>query len=514
MLGAGPQAHCQPVGSSVATPDPGSDSSTGSAQGAANATPQQTQPSSESQTGSTASPASVPILAPLPAKLAAPSVESVLSELESRFFVHPYTQDPVEQRIARLEQFVFGKRGSGNPAPRLARLKNVLRPLQAAAPIANPTAVPQTTGSLASTPAGGTAQNSGSGSASASPATASATGAAATSASPSSTPTMPNNANSSIASSTIAAATSSPSQSGSGSPEHFSWYHPPANPTASDTTANPAPVAKPKKEPGLIQVMNRGIDNYNLHRYHNAEDDFEECCAMAPGMSRMYTYLAVTKLQVGERQAAIDAFNTCYELDPFGAFGRYAKNCLLVLVGDEAIRKRGVIDSQKDLDKALNKINQQSSDEIARHNKDGSDISRLRSSMPNTSGNVFGYFRFDSQVQARLAQADAAKRSAETAESANNLKHLLATKRMPGDAHLRAWGTNLTTRYYGSETMNLAPYWIPREYPLQLRAIPKSINSVKSTTNKPAHGGSGGGKHKAIVKSVKHVSKAKPQHRK
>ncbi|HEY9716067.1 MAG TPA: hypothetical protein V6C69_01255, partial [Trichormus sp.] len=290
--------------------------------------------------------------------------------------------------------------------------------------------------------------------------------------------------------------------------------HPTGNTISNDVTANPAPAAKPRKELGLIQVMNRGIDNYNLHRYHNAEDDFEECCAMAPGMSRVYTYLAVTKLQVGERQSALDAFNTCYELDPFGAYGRYAKNCLLVLAGDEAIRKRGVIDSQKDLDKALNKINQQSTDEIARHNRDGSDVSRVRYSMPNTSRNLFGYFRFDSQVQARLAQADAAKRSAETAESANNLKHLLATKHRPGDANLRAWGTNLTTRYYGSETMNLAPYYIPREYPLQLRAIPKSIYSVKSTTSKPTHGGAARTKHKAIAKSVKHVSKAKPKHRK
>jgi tetratricopeptide (TPR) repeat protein len=431
-------------------------------------------------------------------------VESVLSELESRYFVHPYSQDPVEQRLARLEQFVFGKRSSGNPAPRLARLKNVLRPLQATAPTAK-SASPQPTGSPSIQP-GGAAPNVGSGAA----AKTSATGTGNTSIA---TATR-NDANSSIATSAIPAATSSPTQSGSANGEHFSWYHPTGNTISNDVTANPAPVAKPRKEPGLIQVMNRGIDNYNLHRYHNAEDDFEECCAMAPGMSRVYTYLAVTKLQVGERQSALDAFNTCYELDPFGSYGRYAKNCLLVLAGDEAIRKRGVIDSQKDLDKALNKINQQSTDEIARHNRDGSDVSRLRYSMPNTSRNLLGYFRFDTQVQARLAQADAAKRAAETAESANNLKHLLATKHRPGDANLRAWGTNLTTRYYGSETMNLAPYYIPREYPLQLRAIPKSINSVKSTTSKPTHGGAARTKHKAIAKSVKHVSKAKPQHRK
>ncbi|HEY9719538.1 MAG TPA: hypothetical protein V6C69_18815, partial [Trichormus sp.] len=164
IFSAGPKATCQPVTSRTPATESSSVSPNGSAPGAESGSPQQAQPSGESQTGSTSS--SVPVSPPTSATAkppAGPSVESVLSELESRYFVHPYSQDPVEQRLARLEQFVFGKRSSGNPAPRLARLKNVLRPLQATAPTAK-SASPQPTGSPSIQP-GGAAPNVGSGAA-------------------------------------------------------------------------------------------------------------------------------------------------------------------------------------------------------------------------------------------------------------------------------------------------------------------------------------------------------------
>jgi len=418
---------------------------------------------------------------PVPAatKLVGPSVEDNIAELEGRFFVHAYSGDPSEQRLARLEQFVFGKRSSGSAASRLARLKKVLQPLPPVVPIAKP-GIP---------PADAVAPSN------------------SNSASPGGTANVtPDSNQGGGANSTVQTSTSSAT----------------AGNASQALSSTPAQIVQPaaKKEPGLIQVMNRGIDNYNSHRYHNAEDDFELTCAMAPGMSRVYTYLAVTKLQVGERQAALDAFNTCYELDPFGSYGRYAKYCLIVLAGDEAIRKRGAVDSTKILDATIGKISEQTNNEIARHNRDGAEISRMRFSVQYANRNAYS----DNAVQAKLAQAEAAKRSAYTAESANNLKHLLATKRMPGNANLRAWGTNLTTRYYGSETFNLAPYYIPREYPLQLRAIPQSINSVNTKGKKTRRLGSVKAKLKVGFKSkgvksrapAKHVStsKTKKQHRK
>lgn len=274
------------------------------------------------------------------------------------------------------------------------------------------------------------------------------------------------------------------------------------------------PISKPL---GLLQIINSGIDNYNRHRYHNAEDDFELACAMAPGMSRVHAYMAVTKLQINERQSALDAFRTCYELDPFGTYGQYAKRCLIELAGDEAVRQKGPVDSNKILDGAIEKIDRQSQNERGRHAESGASLSQLRTTSGKTQVNklydeIYGspwespsnqliqrsnYARTDSYAQAMKAASDATARASFTAESANNLKHLMASKPLYGGARLRAWGTNLNARYYGRETWNLAPAYIPREHPVPLKAAPLSLKknspakkakprSVKTNTSKKA----------------------------
>lgn len=273
-------------------------------------------------------------------------------------------------------------------------------------------------------------------------------------------------------------------------------------PVSSVKTANPEP--KDSRPQSLIAAMNSGIDNYNRHRYHNAEDDFEMCCAMAPGVSRVHAYLAVTKLQINERQSAINAFRTCYELDPFGTYGRYAKHCLIILAGDDAIRDHGPVDHPKILDATLDKIGRQSSQEMTRHSQSGSVLSRLRTNMGQLQAKKLAainlpwdspdssqfyrrsnYVRTDAYVQAAKAASDATSRAALAQESANNLKHLLASKKFPGDAKLRAWGTTLNARYYGNETWNLAPQYIPREHPAELKATSRSLKAPPSKA-KPA----------------------------
>jgi hypothetical protein len=298
-----------------------------------------------------------------------------IHEMENALFRRCFDDETPEQRMHRLEQFVFGKQVSGDFAPRFANLQKALKPAAPITEVSPPAGLPAATGS---------------------------------------------------------------------------------------------DVSKPKS---LIEVINEGIDNYNTHRYHNAEDNFEESCAMAPGMSRCFAYLAITKMQLNERQAAIDAFRTSYALDPFGTYGRYAKHCLLVLAGDEAMRKRSPVDSKKILDTALSQIDKQSADGVARHYAEGNAISSARLSRS------WG-LPFDSRIQSNSARNEGAMRAVHTAESANNLKHLLATKKMPGDANLRAWGTNLTTRYYGNETYLFAPYYIPRERPMELKAIVRALNAA------------------------------------
>ncbi|MDR3612004.1 MAG: hypothetical protein P4L53_00460 [Candidatus Obscuribacterales bacterium] len=221
-----------------------------------------------------------------------------------------------------------------------------------------------------------------------------------------------------------------------------------------------------KQTESLIAVINHGIDHYNVHDYQRAEDDFEQCCAMAPDMARVHSYLAITKLQENERPAALEEFRTTYAIDPFGTYGRYAKLCLLKLAGDEEIRKRGPVDSDEVLQSSLDKINKQSAGLINFHNRESSRTPQL----PFGTG-------FAAQIQATSAKNNTVLQNAFTQESANNLKHLMGLKAKPGDAHLRAWGTNLNTRYYGSDTYLYAPYYIPREYPVELKAQQQTLSA-------------------------------------
>lgn len=325
-----------------------------------------------------------------------------LDQIERDAFSHSYSSDTTEQRICRLEQFVYGKQFSGDLSKRFKKVRKVLAPKEIEKAIA--------------------------------PITGSEINAADTSGK---------------------------------TPKIYDF------PTLNKKSDVAPPPAEPTKTHfGLIDVMNRGIDNYNGHKYANAEDDFEECCAMAPGMSRCFSYLAITKMQLNLRQAAIDSFRISFMLDPFGTYGRYAKSCLVILAGDEAMRKHPPIDSKKVLDVAMSSIDKQSSEISSRHQSLANQVASSR------IGYRADVSMIDSRIQSNNARIEGALRAAHTVESANNLKHMLAVKKMPGDANLRAWGTTLTTRYYGNETYLTAPYYIPKERPMELKAIVQSLQSM------------------------------------
>jgi tetratricopeptide (TPR) repeat protein len=285
-----------------------------------------------------------------------------------------------------------------------------------------------------------------------------------------------------------------------------------ATPNPTDSTADsttPSPQKVPAKPKALLAVINDGIDNYNKHRFHNAEDDFNDALALAPGMSRVHAYLGVTLLQLNQRQAALDAMNAAYELDPFGTYGRYAKQCLITLMGDEEVRKRGPKDDLKTVEKTLNSVNHQADTDSNRYRREGNiqaDHMRFNIRDSNWAPNDLGirrdYIHTDWTVQSTRVRQDAAKRAEYAQESANNLKMLLSTKLMPGDAKLRALGTTLHARYYGDETYNLAPYYIPREAPLELKAQPLSLKALHMSPHGTVHNSASQSAKRNMPKSV------------
>lgn len=269
------------------------------------------------------------------------------------------------------------------------------------------------------------------------------------------------------------------------------------SPRLSAETGQPASQVQQRvndRPKGLLATINNGIDNYNKHRFHNAEDDFNDALTIAPGMSRIHVYLGATLLQLNQRKSAIDAMQAAYELDPFGQYGRYAKNCLLTLMGDEEVRKRGPKDNLKTVQRTLDAVNRQTDADMQRHNTIGSKLSTARSISVNNQASRISqdadnwsneialkqnFVRMDSMVQSARIRQDAAQRATYAQESANNLKALMTTKLLPGDAKLRAFGTTLNARYYGDETYNLAPWYIPREAPLELKAQAALLPSLK-----------------------------------
>lgn len=59
---------------------------------------------------------------------AAPSADTSaeLQKLEKRFFMHDFTQEPIEHRLQRMEKFTLGEVGTGTPDSRVAHLADIL----------------------------------------------------------------------------------------------------------------------------------------------------------------------------------------------------------------------------------------------------------------------------------------------------------------------------------------------------------------------------------------------------
>lgn len=89
------------------------------------------------------------------------------------------------------------------------------------------------------------------------------------------------------------------------------------------------------------------------------------------------------------------------------------------------------------------------------------------------------YLRSDTQVQAYRYRTTGTQAAAYAQESANNLETLLAEKARPGEAKLRALGTNLYIRNYGSKANDGNVLSTPPEDPVeQLRATAKRLADV------------------------------------
>ncbi|MBC7997588.1 MAG: hypothetical protein IAF58_06585 [Leptolyngbya sp.] len=250
--------------------------------------------------------------------------------------------------------------------------------------------------------------------------------------------------------------------------------------------------------------LDEGVEQYYYKRFHTAAMHFEQACAADPMNWKPHFYLARTLEQLKEYEAAKSEFEFCFRLNPFSKEGRMARAAVMDLAAARESSKVLAEDPQI-IQQALRLMNSQTGDlknrvraEAERHAAQRMTDAAQRLNMPSfaaTSNNGYrrwlyrndeevsnrsfiqnSYQRTDAMRESALARIEAAQRALETQKSAVNLKVLLADRsRKPGNARLRALGTNLYVRFYGDPSRDDVP---PDDPVLQLKARAGSLADI------------------------------------
>lgn len=246
----------------------------------------------------------------------------------------------------------------------------------------------------------------------------------------------------------------------------------------SAAAAIPKKVA-PEKET-FNSVMSNGIAEYNLMRYHHAQEEFEKAIKLNPLSPEAYANLGGVFLMLRDKDNAKEAFKACFSLHPFGKIGEYAKQKILKIAEEEAYAKTNPQDSQKTVNRTIALIDQQSGDRARTYQNDATRVAQYRIDLANRqiqkltndpfygiarnhhyNNGYFGdvsdwnyiktnYLRTDGMVQANMAVIDGNNKASSVINSGANLKdQLLQPKTSTDGVRLRALGTSLYARYYG-----------------------------------------------------------------
>ncbi|MFA6207825.1 MAG: tetratricopeptide repeat protein [Candidatus Obscuribacterales bacterium] len=237
-------------------------------------------------------------------------------------------------------------------------------------------------------------------------------------------------------------------------------------------------------------------------RYHAAADAYLKVININPRYSPAYAYLGDILVKLKDYEGAKEAYRAGFEVDPFGQYGRYGKAKLLGLAKRDSYIRTQPQDSPLIVERTIKLINKQSNDLSNLHAAEGQRWSRWRTDLANiqlrriaqdnhTSVSLLNrrgyqgyddteqsnlanlrtnYVRNDAAVQATKIRAEAARKAAFVAQSAANLKAQMMQPVRPGNAKLRALGTNLYVRYYGSDTPSFNDDPVADDAPVELAA--------------------------------------------
>ncbi|MCW5823808.1 MAG: hypothetical protein KIT34_13465 [Cyanobacteria bacterium TGS_CYA1] len=294
------------------------------------------------------------------------------------------------------------------------------------------------------------------------------------------------------------------------------------NPRAPKQIAKVQPQAKVTPDKKFADFLNSAQADISLKRFHAAAEELMNAIQINPSSSLAFRQLGDVLVELKDRDGAIESYKACFENDPFGENGKYAKTKLLSLSASNARSKTAPQDTQPVVENTINTVNRQVRDYRTRVQNEGMRISARiaresayrfnRDNMPAYGLNNADYYlrraqrglggaglgggggrggrngfaypgeisdlnymrsnwaRTDSRVRAMAVQREAAQRAAYVAESATNLKDQLLRPAKKGGARLRALGTNVYVRYYGDETPSSTDEKVPEDPALELRA--------------------------------------------
>lgn len=286
-------------------------------------------------------------------------------------------------------------------------------------------------------------------------------------------------------------------------------------------------VTKDSPDKKFADLLNRAQADISLKRYHAAAENLMNAIQINPSSSLAFRQLGDVLVELKDSEGALESYKACFENDPFGENGKYAKAKLLSLSARNARSKTAPQDTQPVVQNTITTINRQVRDYTNRMQFEG-----RRNSMRMTresalgfpagfvpaydtqgysrrgrggmGGGTYGfgggrggfgggrygygpgeisdlnylrgnYARSDVRARAMAAQREAAQKAAYVAESASNLKDQLLRPHKKGEAHLRALGTNVYVRYYGDETPSSSDEKIPEDPAIELKAKPEQL---------------------------------------
>jgi len=273
---------------------------------------------------------------------------------------------------------------------------------------------------------------------------------------------------------------------------------------AEKAAINAAKSAKAEKPVKLTfnQAYALAAQELKQKRYHAAADAYLRVISINPRYSPAYAYLGDILVKLKDYEGAKEAYRAGFEVDPFGQYGRYGKAKLMGLAKRDAYMRTQPQDSQLVVERTLKLINRQSNDLSSIHAAEGQRWSRWRTDLANiqlrriaqdthASVSLLGrrgyqgyddreqsnlanirnnYLRNDAAVQATKIRAEAARKAAFVAQSAADLKSQMMQPVRPGNAKLRALGTNLYVRYYGNDTPSWNDSPVADDAPVELAA--------------------------------------------